>query len=202
MTVHALNLFYASSMHIVAYKTHRFVRDVNFTCIQIINLLYCFLVRPRLEHVSVIWSLIQVKYRQLLECMQHCFLGFVAFKLGRRMIATDRDYGPIVSKLKLRSLVATRTATDLISLHRLIDGKINCPQLLCLINFYPPTRSFWFTWAFLSGHYLSSLANSDSVHRFRSIGNSICATLDFFANSIDFFYKLFVQALVNTSLAD
>ena len=155
-----------------AYRNLGFIkRCTDFTNPRNFKLLYCTLVRPHLEYASVIWSPNQLKYKQLIERVQHSFLRFAAYRLGQSMAVTYHDYIPIMNQLNLRSLEFRRAETGLLFLFNIINSLINCLQ---------QSRSFRFTQTLLPEHYISSMINSDSVNRICSVANAYCANIDLF----------------------
>ena len=64
-----------------AYKNLGFIKrcTTDFAHPNTLKLLYCALVRSHLEYASVIWSPYQLKYKLLIERVQHSFLRFAAW---------------------------------------------------------------------------------------------------------------------------
>lgn len=112
----------------------------DFTNIEAIKILYISLVRSHLETSVVVWSPFYAKYIDQLEKIQHRFLRYIAFKLK---IPWDLvNYGDLMNLLNIESLQQRRINADQLFAHKLINGKISCPELLSMLNFYVPPRRF------------------------------------------------------------
>lgn len=68
------------------------------------------------------------------EWIQHFFLRFPAYKSGCPMNVRDHDYTPIAAKYY--PLATRRLADEAIFLLKILNGFVDCPQLLNVINFH------------------------------------------------------------------
>uniref|UniRef100_A0A6P7GWQ9 Uncharacterized protein LOC114343232 n=1 Tax=Diabrotica virgifera virgifera TaxID=50390 RepID=A0A6P7GWQ9_DIAVI len=75
----------------------------------------------------------------IVEQIQHKFLRFCAFKLGETIV--DHDYSLIENSLKLNTLENRRNQVGLVFLYNLINGNLDCCDLLQCINVDIQTRN-------------------------------------------------------------
>lgn len=137
--------------------------SANFNNVQATRHLYCSLVKPHLEYISVIQSPDQIKYKLLIERVQYKFFRSAAYKSAHRIDIRNQNYIPILKNLNLVSLEYRKRVANMMFLFRFINGNIGCPQLLELINFYAASRAFRFSRTFLpvtSSSRLQSLIQS------------------------------------------
>ena len=104
------------------------------------KLLYVALVRPQLEYASVIWNPKHKHYVSLIERVQHKFLRLALRALGNPMHFSDHDYGPALQSMGIATLSVRRLTADLIFLHKIIHGRVNCPELVSALKFRAPER--------------------------------------------------------------
>lgn len=102
------------------------------------KILYCSLVRSIMEYCSIIWCPFYNAQKSQLEKVQNKFLRICGYKMGLRR--EDYDYSFILSQLKMNTLETRRTQFELYFLHKLINGYVNCPEILDLVKFNTPTR--------------------------------------------------------------
>ncbi|XP_025409923.1 uncharacterized protein LOC112683222 [Sipha flava] len=121
-----------------ALKTLGFVERVSneFNLLAPLKSLYCALVRPILEYVMVIWDPNTVIAKNQVEGVQRKFLYFTArvFHITHQ----PYDYEPVLAKLGLTTLADRRISASQDFLRKFMDGSIECPDLLCEINFKIP----------------------------------------------------------------
>lgn len=85
--------------------------------------------------------------------------------------------------LGLQTLADRRFSADVVLLSKILNGKIDCPDMLSLILFRTPsaTRS---RDLFARQHHRTNYAANDTMHRLQRSGNSVVNVVDFFADSI------------------
>jgi Reverse transcriptase (RNA-dependent DNA polymerase) len=110
-------------------------RNSSFLTSNTLKILYCSIVRSKLEYNSIIWNPYYGIYKDMLETVQHKFLRFVAYRLGIQAVNYTYDYSALCSNLNLTTLNNRRIQADLIFLFKLISGISHAPELLSNINF-------------------------------------------------------------------
>jgi hypothetical protein len=103
-----------------------------------VNLFTC-LVRPQLEYNSVLWSPYYQVHITRIERVQNKLLRFINFKLG--IPAADICYDHLHRECDLTLLSERRIIADMTFLHRLVNGQIDSPQLLSLVELHAPSNS-------------------------------------------------------------
>lgn len=101
------------------------------------KLLYCTLVRPILEYGSCVWNPHYECHENSIERVQKKFLRFINYKFHNN---NNHTYNQLLSDLNLHTLADRRIHRDLIMLFKLINSKIDCPDLLSRISFHIPGR--------------------------------------------------------------
>lgn len=107
---------------------------------QSLKLLYVALVRTHVEYASIIWSPRHAKYIKSIERVQHKFLRFALRVLGSPMGRDDHDYHPALAYFNITTLEDRRRSADMIFLYKVINGHINCSDLLASVTFNAPQR--------------------------------------------------------------
>lgn len=110
------------------YRTSKFSRKAN-----IFRLLYCALVRPRLEYRSVIWSPYHRYLVNMIEGIRHRFLGSTAR-------VSSLLYFSILGRLNLTTFQRRPLMLDILFAHEMLNGIINKPDIssqfhLCVSRF-------------------------------------------------------------------
>uniref|UniRef100_A0A6P7FIH9 Uncharacterized protein LOC114328385 n=1 Tax=Diabrotica virgifera virgifera TaxID=50390 RepID=A0A6P7FIH9_DIAVI len=114
-------------------RTSRCLHNINS-----IRLIYISLVRSVLEYCSVVWSPTYEVHIAKLEKVQNKFIRYLSFKLHKPL--SDHSYSEIRNELNLPRLSSRRMYADVLFLHKLLNSKINCNDLLSLIDFNVPSR--------------------------------------------------------------
>lgn len=102
-------------------------------------LLYNSLTRSILEYCSVVWRPHYATHSLRLERIQKRFTRHLAFQ-ARVMAKRSISYQRKLQYFKMDSLEDRRTLLDATFLYKLVNHKIDCPQLLTLLNFRAPSR--------------------------------------------------------------
>lgn len=162
----------------------------NFRDVACLKLLYVTLVRPHLEVNSIVWAPYFQKYSTAIERVQRKFLRYVAFKQG---IAVDViSYDKLITDLNLQKLETRRSNCDIITIHKLIHGSMDCPSILSQLNFYVPPRNLRSHKTFELSHHRTSYAQFASVNR--AMNNCNKLRLDIF-NVSEMHLKSFLKQL-------
>lgn len=117
---------------------------INRSCKDFVNplalkSLYCSFVRSLLDYGSIVWSSQSIGATKSMESIQNRFLRIIQFRLCIERVPHS-SYQPLLSYLKLETLVNRRKRLDLCFIFKLTNGYINCPELLSLLNFNIPNR--------------------------------------------------------------
>ena len=122
-----------------AYKTLGYVkRNSKFLSHTTILLLYNSLVRPQLEYAAIVWSPHHSTYIQILESLQHKFLRFLFFKKHGRAPPIDTRTSTLLVEFPILRLQERRMVSQIIFLHKLLNGYVVDSSLLRLVSFLVP----------------------------------------------------------------
>ena len=149
----------------------------------------CALVRSILEFGSVVWN---PQYEVLiysLERVQNKFLRSVAFRCGySREEYTYEELSLVLkSRLNIDSLKNRRTKSDLLFLFRIINGLIDCSDLIELIHFYASVRRDRFTELFKVPFHRTNYGRNGPISRILAEANSFSGLVDFFDVTVNRF---------------
>lgn len=141
---YSTNLSFSPHIAIVvnkALKTLGFIiRNTKlFKSVMCLRTLYFALVRSQLEYGSVVWKPYLAKDLIRLERVQNKFLNYAAFKFNIQH--TPHDYSNIRQVLNIQTLTTRRDKADLDFLDALLNGSLDVPDLLALIQFKVPNYS-------------------------------------------------------------
>lgn len=92
--------------------------------------LYKTIVRPIILYASIIWSPSKVTHVKILESVQHKFLRYIAFRMGRGMNYDDHDYTDIAQSVKLESLKSLHVFHDLYFVKKVKLNLISSPDVV------------------------------------------------------------------------
>lgn len=97
--------------------------------------LFMTFVRPVLEYASQVWSPYHMVHSQRIESVQRRFIRFALRGLGWADIHNLPPYGDRLKLINLQPLDKRRDVADILFVHQLLAGKIECPSLLGTISF-------------------------------------------------------------------
>lgn len=122
-----------------AFKTLGFIlrNTKEFRQPDSIILLYNALVRSCLEYCCVAWNPHYKKYIDRIERLQKKFLKILSYRLKLRFLD---NYNSRLKHFNMTSLEERRRSQDLIFLYKIVNGMLDCPQLLRGITFNMPSR--------------------------------------------------------------
>lgn len=137
------NLSFDSHITNITNSAYKKLGFINRTCklfnnVNTLKLLYCSLVRTQLEYASTVWAPYQANLNALIERSQHRFLRRISFKLNESMSIFDHNYDRVMKHLKVLTLADRRTELDLMFISKIVNGSIDCPNLLERIGLYVP----------------------------------------------------------------
>ena len=144
--------------------------------------LYCSLVRQGLEYASVVWSPYTATDRQRLDNIQDRFLRLVCVRNGYQY--RDAPIADCAQVLGLHPLGLRRDAADLGILHKLLNGSLNCPELLYEVDIRVPGRTRSRA-LFGRRHRSTSYDANSPLARLLCLGNMLSNDVDFFFDNYD-----------------
>lgn len=158
----------------------------EFLTITSLKILYCSLVRARLEYASSVWNPLYANNVHRLERVQRKFLHYINFKFFNN---DDFHYESLCRRLNLLPLSIRRRNRDLDNLFKILNSLSDCPDLLAEIGLYAPTRMTRNRYTFnVSFHRTNYVAHS-FIPRSAALANRF-ADLNFFCT-----HKLFLSQL-------
>ena len=150
--------------------------------------LYVALVKPILMYASQIWSPSVQGLSKKLESVQHLFLRMASWKTDFALSQFDHDYSHISKYLGICSLQSNRKFSHLMFLFKLLNGFIDCPDLVKLVNFHVPGRVLRRSGLlFSSSHDYDNYRNLSPIVRLSFLGNSCHESCDLFGVPISQF---------------
>jgi ribonuclease P/MRP protein subunit RPP40 len=146
-----------------------------------LKVLYCSLVRQGLEYSSPVWSPYTAHLIGRLEAVQRRFLRLVGVRMGWRYHDVPTD--DLADFLGLLPLYVRRQISDIVTLFKVINGYLSCPELLAEIDFRIPsgTRS---TDLFKCRFRARQYDFCSPLSRFTRLGNAVNSDIDFFSDKI------------------
>lgn len=154
-----------------------------------LRLLYCSLVRSHIEYASIVWFPLYNIHKTQLDSVQRKFIKYCAYRLNMN----DR-LDEVSSVLNIHPLATRRRVNDLCFIHKLINGKIDCPYLLGLINLKIPTRSLRYNEVFSVPFHRTSYAAHAPISRSLACLNSE-PNIDPFGSSLILFRRSCINSL-------
>lgn len=145
-----------------------------------ITTLYKTLIRPILEYSSIVWNPYQVGHIAALEQIQIRLIRLAGLRLGYQYFDVPVDRLRITLGLPL--LENRRKTSDILFLHSLVNGVVDCPELLSKIEFKIPktTRSQ----DIFCRRAMPSLYSQQSViPRLMRLGNEVSEEVELFGSS-------------------
>lgn len=168
-----------------AYKLLGFIRrttkDINN--IDCLNFLYKSLVVSRLEYLSCVWSPTYLSHIALLEKVQNKYIQFASFKI--RFPLTYDNYDAARRILNLERLQHRRIKADINLLFKVMNGIIDCPELLSRFGLRAPLRWTRQTELFAYKFHRCNYGIHSPISRIAANGNR--CEIDFFNSSLNSF---------------
>lgn len=155
----------------------------NFRNPSTYSVLYCALVRSRLEYCSEVWNSIGNTESSRIEQVQKTCLRRVTFRaLGR-----SSSYNDALAMYRLSKLSLRRTQRDIIFLFKVINSMISCSYLLNFVQFNIPRLN--------SRMVLHFRVVRDTMHRIVPLSRAMITSnqycqLDFSLSMISFLTRL------------
>lgn len=124
-----------------ALKTLGFImrNTRSFRNIEAIKSLFFALVRSKLEYCSTVWSPQYLNKIVCLENIQRRFLKILHFKHYHFYPARGTEQSELLHLFHIQSLISRREINDISFLFKLLNGFIDCPELLHQICYLTPS---------------------------------------------------------------
>jgi hypothetical protein len=103
-------------------------------------MIYCTLVRPKLEHASVAWNSITSTDASKVERIQRKFVSLCHRRFFSHL---PYSYANVLNYLKFHTLGDRRCHLDALFLLNVYNSSKFCPILLETVGFRVPNRNFW-----------------------------------------------------------
>lgn len=139
--------------------------------------LYFSYVRSILEYCCTIWNPIYAVHSTRIERIQKRFTR-VAIKILRWNVDLP-SYSSRCLLLGIQTLESRRKYFDVMFVRDVINYKINCPDLLSLINLHAPCHELRHNIFFYVPFHRVNYGNNEPITRCLRQANSVCCVLDF-----------------------
>ncbi len=143
-----------------------------------IRLLFCALVRSILEYASVVWNPFYACHCFVVESVQNRILRYFAFRIGLQF--GDYSYLSIRNRFNLKSLANRRRQLDVIFLHSILCGTINCPSLKRLFLRKSCSYKIRYQENFLIPTSRTNYSYYKPINRLRRLGNEFSILVNLF----------------------
>lgn len=143
--------------------------------------LYLSLVRQLVEYASPVWSPYTTGDKTRLEAIQRRFIRLVGVRLGYGFMQVPVE--DLSGLLNLPPLALRRDVSDVVLLQKILNGQVQCSDLLAEINFKVPSKTR--SRELLSRkHHSTSYDYHSPLARMVRLGNRVATECDFFSDSL------------------
>jgi hypothetical protein len=171
-------------------------RNLGFLCrsgsflknIDSFKLLYCSLVRSRLEFGNIVWYPYQNYLYDLIEKIQVKFLRFLYFKL-MGVYSFTVPYSALLLIFGMERLSRRRDVGMLVFLHKLANGVIDDSELLSRLCFLVPRRTSRVQRLFAPHFGHSNLGAQSPINVMMRLYNALPDNVDIFASALASFKR-------------
>lgn len=147
--------------------------------------LYFSYIYPLFTYGSLIWRP-QIEYLKYnLEKLNHKFLRYTAYKIGKPMSPLSHDYSEIQLLLNIPTVESSMERSDVIFAYKIFTNKIDCPEILGEFSFHVPNRLLRLNdqYFYLSNGQLNSSKYSP-ITKLSLICNKYAEWLDIYNDSL------------------
>ena len=114
-------------------------RRVRFDCKAMLSAFNAH-VRSIMEYGSVVWSGAAVTHLKRLERIQHSFLIWLACSSDQNSFNLSYEYDHLLQHFKVASIKSRFIQHDLMFIHNVFHGRLDCPLLLSQFHLSAPVR--------------------------------------------------------------
>lgn len=136
----------------------------NFNNVKILENLFSTLIRPKLEYCVLIWTPSTNKSKNALESCHKRFLKFLAYKTDGKYPPRGSDYPELCQRFNTNSLEQRRYLMYILFLFKLINGLIDAPELLSMLQLNVPQKEIRNNNMFFLSHKTPSLAINSPLY--------------------------------------
>lgn len=196
------NLDFGEHISNICGKALKTLGLINRMCCRSLSIstfrtLYIALVRPYLEYSVIVWHPYQVGHRAFLDRVQGRFLRLAGTKLGLQYLQVDLMV--MEHFLNLPSLTVRRKLLDHVFLYKILNGHINCAEILEQLDFHVPRhtrRQQLFTFR----HHPTNYQYHSTIPRLMRGGNGVFPYLHFIGPRLETFKRDTLSLLQNQNL--
>lgn len=169
-----------------AFKSLGFIirSSRSFSNISTIKVLYFAYVRSRLEYASVVWSPFYEVHKASLERVQRRFLKYLYFRSHGVYPVRGYDHVLLLDEFKLTSLEFRRTLNSVIFLHKLVNGAMDCSDILCFLELYVPREASRCNNIFRCPKARTNIMLKSPIYVMTGSWNRIAGDCDIFSSSL------------------
>lgn len=162
----------------------------GFTDTHLLTLLFNSFVKSKLEYASLIWHPGYVTYSNMLESIQRRFLKFLSYKVDGVYPPIGYPHDTLLDRFSTDSLNTRRKKQAVIFLHKLINNKINCPEITEKLLFHVPRANTRHHTTFYLARPRTNILNFSPLHFMCNTYNDLQDELDIFHSSVSSIKRL------------
>ena len=144
-----------------------------------LSLFYKSYVAPSIEYCSPIWSMACPTHLKKLDSIMNFFLAIVSYRVPHLRTLPKNE---VLMSLNIKPPLVRNKISDLLFLHKIINGHISCEQLLSQINLRVPSRTTRSTNLFYSHAARLNIIQRSLLYRLVATYNQLSANIDVFCN--------------------
>lgn len=146
--------------------------------------LYFSYIYPLFMYGSLIWRPQTVYLQYNLEKLNHKFLRYSAYKIGKPMSPLSHDYSEIQQLLNIPTVESSMERSDVLFAYKIFTNQIDCPEILCKFNFHVPSRPLRLNdqYFYLSNEQLHS-SKFSPITKLSLVCNKYSEWLDIYSSS-------------------
>ena len=164
-------------------------KTAQFTDLKVINTLYVSLVRSNMEYCSIIWDPFYENKVKILERVQFKFTLYLYYK--KYNSSSEYLSSTFLRTLfKIPSLKSRRELTCVLFFFKVLNGDIDCCDILSCISFYVPNRSLRDRPLFRIFPHKYNYVENFCLFKFYKIFNNVQDDIDIFFMSYANFKKM------------
>lgn len=142
-----------------------------------------------MEYATPIWNPYTEKNVNLLESVQNRFLRLYAYKHGQPMHWTDHDYSTVRNQYNISTLESRRKYNDVILFYKILNGHIDCTELVSKFRLRVPTHRLRSSDLFVVNRHKTNYYKYSTIERLSTLGNELNTSLDIFDISLHRFER-------------